>query len=58
MTTFRKTLNRYEKGNKAMAFLIFKSDENAQNKSFEEFCKGMDKIIALNNSKAINPNKN
>lgn len=54
MTTFRKTLETYKKGQKAMAFLAFKNDPNAnEGITFDIFCKFMDKTIG--NVHSVNP---
>lgn len=50
MTHFQKTLNCYENTSKAMAYLAFKADPNAnEGVSFQQFCEGMDAIIAKRN---------
>ena len=46
MTTFQKTLEIYKQGQKHMAYLAFLNDPTAnKNVSFEQFCKGFDKIL-------------
>ena len=46
MTTFRKTIEAYKKGQKSMAFLAFKNDPNANaGVTFEQFCDFMEKTI-------------
>ncbi len=49
-SNYTKTINLYKKGCKRIAYASFNSDDTAQNKTFEEFCEGMDNIISANNS--------
>jgi hypothetical protein len=52
MTTFRATLETYKKGETQQAYNMFKNDPNAnKDTSFKEFCKGMETVLKLKNSK-------
>ena len=56
MTLFQKTKDAYQKGNKEMAYLAFLTDPTAnKNVSFEQFCKGFDKMISQENTKTTAP---
>lgn len=46
MTTFRKTIEAYKKGQKETAFEYFKNDPTAnKDVTFEKFCDFMEKTI-------------
>ena len=57
MTTFQKIKETYKNGSKPMAYIAFKADPTSNELSFDNFCLAMDKVITLNNSKSVNPNK-